>query len=189
MSDSLRPGIICRYWIGYLVLVTTWVFATPGLASIDLSWFSVDGGGGTSSGPSLQLSGTAGQPDAGVLISATYRLEGGFRGGGSVVTGLPEVNPEVPGLSFRLHAVVPNPVNPLTKIRFDLPAAARTRLRLYNVRGELVSVLVDGDLGAGPHAMQWTGYDDHGVSIASGVYILVLESDGHETRQKITLVR
>ena len=45
----------------------------------DLSWFTVDGGGGTSSGGSYTLSGTIGQPDAGgPMVGGSYALTGGF---------------------------------------------------------------------------------------------------------------
>ena len=48
------------------------------LGGYDISWLTVDGGGGTSSGDPYTLSGTAGQPDAGVLSGGTYALVGGF---------------------------------------------------------------------------------------------------------------
>jgi hypothetical protein len=47
----------------------------------DLSWSTIDGGGGTSSGGQFQLSGTIGQPDAGVLTGDNFKLEGGFWSG------------------------------------------------------------------------------------------------------------
>ena len=49
-------------------------------ASYDLSWYTVDGGGGASAstGGGYTLTGTAGQPDAGTLSSSTYTLAGGF---------------------------------------------------------------------------------------------------------------
>ena len=51
----------------------------------DLSWYTIDGGGATSStGGSYSLGGTIGQPDAGVLSGGTYTLNGGFWGGASI---------------------------------------------------------------------------------------------------------
>ncbi len=47
----------------------------------DLSWNSIDGGGGTSSGGPYQLGGTIGQPDAGVMHGGSFTLVGGFWGG------------------------------------------------------------------------------------------------------------
>jgi hypothetical protein len=44
----------------------------------DLAWWTIDGGGGTSSGGTYSVTGTIGQPDAGVLSGGNYTLEGGF---------------------------------------------------------------------------------------------------------------
>lgn len=51
----------------------------------DLSWSTVDGGGWTfSTGGVYSLGGTAGQPDAGLMVGGVYTLDGGFWGGGAV---------------------------------------------------------------------------------------------------------
>ncbi|MBN1139555.1 MAG: hypothetical protein JXM73_23465 [Anaerolineae bacterium] len=50
----------------------------------DLSWWTVDDGGGASSGDTYAMRGTAGQPDAGTMSGGTYKLGGGFWGGGEV---------------------------------------------------------------------------------------------------------
>jgi hypothetical protein len=50
-------------------------------AGFSLGWWTVDGGGGTSTATGFSLSGTAGQPDAGALTGTGFRLAGGFWGG------------------------------------------------------------------------------------------------------------
>jgi len=50
-------------------------------ASYDLSWYTVDAGGGTSSNGTYTLDGTIGQPDAGTMSNGSYSLIGGFWGG------------------------------------------------------------------------------------------------------------
>jgi len=76
-----------RLWVALLLLagVVTCATLSTGLAQAingyDLSWNTVDGGGGTSSGGSYELSGTIGQPDAGALSGGGYTLLGGFWGG------------------------------------------------------------------------------------------------------------
>jgi len=50
-------------------------------AGLALTWWTVDGGGGTSLGGPYALSGTVGQPDAGLLSGGTYTLDGGFWSG------------------------------------------------------------------------------------------------------------
>ena len=59
-------------------LVGLLVFTGVARAQYSIDWFTIDGGGGTSSGGSYTLSGTIGQPDAGTLSGGSYTLEGGF---------------------------------------------------------------------------------------------------------------
>lgn len=60
-----------------LFILPALVYAQIG-GSYDLSWSTIDGGGGTSSGGSYTLSGTIGQPDAGSMSGGSYTLLGGF---------------------------------------------------------------------------------------------------------------
>lgn len=55
--------------------------STAHAQTYDLTWNTVDGGGASSTGGVFELSGTIGQPDAGVLAGGTYTLTGGFWGG------------------------------------------------------------------------------------------------------------
>jgi len=66
-----------------LILLTTGLLAAPGrvAAQFAIDWFSVDGGGGTSSGGGYSIAGTVGQPDAGRMSGGGYTIEGGFWGG------------------------------------------------------------------------------------------------------------
>ena len=63
----------------------------------DLSWSTIDGGGGTSSGGQFQLNGTIGQADAGALTGGTFKLEGGFWSGVTVIQ-----TPGAPTLMIKL---------------------------------------------------------------------------------------
>ena len=59
-------------------LVALVVFTSVAHAQYAIDWYTIDGGGGTSSGGNYTLSGTIGQPDAGTLSGGTYTLQGGF---------------------------------------------------------------------------------------------------------------
>ena len=62
--------------------------------SYDLTWHSVDGGGGTSTGRMFEVSGTIGQPEAGgTMVGAGFELAGGFWAGG--VTPVPDCPPDI----------------------------------------------------------------------------------------------
>jgi uncharacterized membrane protein len=62
------------------VLIILTLAATIHAQSYTITRWTVDGGGGTGTGGSYTLSGTIGQPDAGVLSGGTYTLIGGFWG-------------------------------------------------------------------------------------------------------------
>ena len=97
-------------------------------------------------------------------------------------TGVPS-DPVEP-LRFALHPAAPNPFNPRTLLRFDLERAGPVRLRLFNLLGQQVRVLVDEELPAGSHQRMLEG-----DALASGVYLLRLQAGSVERQQKILLVK
>lgn len=88
-----------------------------------------------------------------------------------------------------LHANYPNPFNPATEIAFDLPAAGRVRLAIYNILGQLVRTLVDAPLAPGTHRVEWDGRNEAGMEAGSGVYLYRLSFKGRVLTRKMTLIR
>jgi beta-lactamase superfamily II metal-dependent hydrolase len=84
---------------------------------------------------------------------------------------------------------VPNPFNPVTNIEFSLAQPGRVLLRIYSVTGGLVKTLVDDTEIAGKHSAVWTGEDEHGTPVASGVYTYVLETSGQQLMRKLVVLR
>ncbi|MDZ7338423.1 MAG: carboxypeptidase regulatory-like domain-containing protein [candidate division KSB1 bacterium] len=78
--------------------------------------------------------------------------------------------------TFALVGAFPNPFNPSTEVRFELPGAAEVSIIIYNVLGQPVRTVFQGVLEAGRHAVTWDGRDQRGVSLASGVYLCRLEA-------------
>jgi len=94
-----------------------------------------------------------------------------------------------PSRDVVLHQNYPNPFNPATTISFDLPRAARVRLGVYNVRGELVTTLIDGRIEKGRSETVWNGNDGRGRPVSSGVYFCRLSADGITMTRKMVLLR
>ncbi|MGH8004841.1 MAG: BACON domain-containing protein [Limisphaerales bacterium] len=78
--------------------------------------------------------------------------------------------------SFALFQNYPNPFNPTTKIDFALPRSGYTTLEVFNVVGQQIRVLVDGELPAGPHSVVWDGRETSGLMVGSGIYFYRLKS-------------
>ncbi len=84
-------------------------------------------------------------------------------------TGVTE--PETDFTKLALRQNTPNPFNPVTNIQFSVPAnAGAVELTVYNVNGQIVRTLVDGEIEAGPHSVVWNGRDEGGRSVATGIY-------------------
>ena len=98
----------------------------------------------------------------------------------------------VPGAAvtdLRLLPAEPNPFNPRTTLRFELPAAASVRLEVYDVAGRRVRTLVAADLAAGPHEVRWDGRDGAGRGLPSGSYLARLVAGDRLLTTRLTLVR
>ena len=92
--------------------------------------------------------------------------------------------------AFALRGNVPNPFNPMTSLRFDLPRAARVELEIFDVAGRRVVRLVSGETyPAGRHEVVWQGRNDAGQTVAAGVYISRLRADGDERIGRMLLLK
>jgi V8-like Glu-specific endopeptidase len=83
----------------------------------------------------------------------------------------------------------PNPFNPETVISYRLSAPTHVRLRIFNVHGEQVRVLVEQVEGAGEHSVGWDGRDDSGMEMSAGIYFYRLETEQIQTMKKMVLVK
>ncbi|MEW5796842.1 MAG: S8 family serine peptidase [Candidatus Zixiibacteriota bacterium] len=106
-----------------------------------------------------------------------------YNGGGTPTDTPNDPTFELPR-QFALHQNYPNPFNPSTAITFELPARAFTRLEVFNILGQTVAVLVDQELPAGSHTVQ---FDGNGV--ASGAYLYRLRADSNESTRKMVLLK
>jgi hypothetical protein len=84
---------------------------------------------------------------------------------------------------------VPNPFNPTTVISFGLAAGGSVSLRVYDVSGGLVRVLVDGRRPAGHHEAHWDSRDETGAVVASGVYFYRLKAGDYSETRKMVLLK
>ncbi|MFQ6103148.1 MAG: S8 family serine peptidase [Candidatus Glassbacteria bacterium] len=97
--------------------------------------------------------------------------------------------------SYGLSQNYPNPFNPQTSISFSIAdedgdgSAVATKLRVFNMRGQLVRTLIDKNLAAGSYKASWDGKDESGLPVSSGVYIYTLEAGSFRTQRKMVLLR
>ncbi len=92
-------------------------------------------------------------------------------------------------LAAALHQNFPNPFNPSTEIRFDIPTARDVQLRIYNQLGQTVRTLADNRMKAGSYRIKWDGRTKAGHTVSSGVYFYSLEAGDFSQIRKMTLVK
>lgn len=90
---------------------------------------------------------------------------------------------------FDLQQNYPNPFNAGTTIRFRLDRSGPASLAVYNLLGQRVEVLYQGELAAGQHQVTWDGADRRGRVLASGVYFCRLEAGGRSETRRMVLLR
>jgi flagellar hook assembly protein FlgD len=91
--------------------------------------------------------------------------------------------------TYGLGQAYPNPSTGHAVIGYQLPRPDRVELRVYNISGQLVRTLVDGNLPAGRHQARWDGRDQSGKTAASGVYMYRLVTPNYSQTGKLSLVR
>jgi len=120
--------------------------------------------------------------DIGVLHTWCVQVVGGMQ------TGVPEWGGETPA-RYELVGASPNPFNPVTSVTYAAPQDGQVLLAVYNVAGQLVRTLVDGDVTAGYHEAVWDGRDATGAPAASGVYFARMEAEGFRASAKMVLLK
>ena len=84
----------------------------------------------------------------------------------------------------------PNPFNPSTTIAFELAEEQPVSLRIYDIKGRLVRILMEGEVtGGGPHLVTWQGKDQSGRSVAAGTYLYRMEAGEFTELRKMTIVK
>lgn len=91
--------------------------------------------------------------------------------------------------AYRLAQNHPNPFNPETTVRYDLPQGGMVHLRVYALTGQVVRTLVAEERAAGSHSATWDGTNDAGRAVASGVYLYRMEAGDYRAVRKMLLIR
>ena len=102
-----------------------------------------------------------------------------------------DLNTESIGIpnSFILHPNYPNPFNPVTQIRFEIPYAGNVDLSIYNLLGMKVKTLYRGQKSAGVFSFKWNGKNDNNQSVSGGIYIYKLQSGQQMQMRKMILLK
>ncbi len=97
--------------------------------------------------------------------------------------GIQNLNTGVP-VVYKLHQNFPNPFNPVTKIKFDLPEQSNVNIKVYDLIGNEVASIYNGELTAGFYEIDWNAN-----SYASGVYFYRIDAGTFSSVKRMILVK
>jgi len=119
-------------------------------------------------------------PGSEEIFTATgdYDIEEMIVANGSSIVNVTEVT------SFTLEAAYPNPFNPSTSLNLNMPIEGYVSVKAYNLVGQVVGVIAEGNMDAGSYTMTWDA-----SNLSSGVYLITAEYAGNVATQKVMLMK
>ena len=118
-------------------------------------------------------------------------VDGGFAGGPFAPEEAVQVSAapgQVPAANSYLHLPFPNPFNPRVTISFTLAKPGNVKLTVHDLGGRIVKRLLEMELDAGVHRLDWNGTDQVGRPVSSGRYVCRFEAGGRVDRKSLMLV-
>ena len=101
---------------------------------------------------------------------------------------LSTVDDQIP-TDFALHENYPNPFNPTTTLRFDLPEMSDVNVVIYNMLGQKVRTFNMNSISAGSHSIKWNATNDLGDPVGAGVYLYQLQAKDFVKTRKMVLLK
>ncbi|MFC1562574.1 YCF48-related protein [candidate division KSB1 bacterium] len=128
------------------------------------------------------------------LISLKFENKGDSEGDVQVVSAmLNESNVETiaasPPNKFSLSQNFPNPFNPETEIRYQIPENTKVVLKIYNILGQEVRTLVDEVKSPGSYNIKWNGKNNYGVTVSTGVYLYRIQAGDFVSTKKLVFLK
>ncbi len=91
--------------------------------------------------------------------------------------------------SYKLYDNYPNPFNPTTNIKFDLPKRSFVKLSIYDVLGNRVQTIVNEEKHAGTYIVNWNGLSEKGTQMPTGMYLYRIETNSFISYKKMLLIK
>lgn len=91
-------------------------------------------------------------------------------------------------LCFKLFQNIPNPFREVTSIKYQIPAASKVSLKIYDVAGRLVRTLINEEMPKGDYTVKWEGKDNYGNRVARGIYFYKFKASQFTTSKKLILM-
>ena len=91
--------------------------------------------------------------------------------------------------AFILYNNYPNPFNPNTILRYDLPEGGLVNITIYDMMGRKVSTLVNRKQTAGYKSVQWNATNNAGSPVSAGIYLYMIQAGEFRQTKKMVLLK
>ena len=167
IADDLMDGLQVGYGTGKAVVSSTvendhstaWAKYTAGMATVGIQTSSIDAA-------------SADEDRLGMAISLAVNEKS-------------DVLPK----EFALHDNFPNPFNPNTTIRFDLPRATDVSIVVFNLLGQKIKTIERAQMNPGYHSIIWNATNDFGSQVSAGMYFYQLRTNEFVKTKKMILLK
>ena len=92
-------------------------------------------------------------------------------------------------ITYKLNNAYPNPFNPMTTLRYDLPEQANVNIIIYDIMGREVRTLVNTTQDAGFKSVIWNATNDYGKPVSAGVYLYQIQAGEFVQTRKMVLLK
>ena len=99
-----------------------------------------------------------------------------------------ETKPKMPSI-FYLFQNHPNPFNPVTSLRYDLPEDGIVNITIYDMLGRIVKTLVNGSQTAGYKSIKWNATNDRNEPVSAGIYLYTIQAGEFRKTKKMVLLK
>ena len=106
----------------------------------------------------------------------------------SIIVDIDNSSNQIPA-TFYISANYPNPFNPTTTIRFQIPKLVNVNIEVFNILGQKVRTLVNSRLAPGYYEINWDGTNEIGEAISSGTYIYIIQAEDFMRSRKMVLLK
>jgi len=83
----------------------------------------------------------------------------------------------------------PNPFNPVTTIRYDLPEDAMVNITIYDMIGRRIKTLIKNEQATGYRTVVWDGCNDAGLPVSPGLYLYTIKAGNYVQTKKMVLLK
>jgi hypothetical protein len=92
-------------------------------------------------------------------------------------------------IAYNLYNAYPNPFNPITTLRYDLPEDANVNITIYDMMGRQVKSLVNDLQTAGYKSLQWNATNDRNELVSAGLYLYTIQTGEFRQTKKMVLLK